>query len=52
MSISAAVYTGIELSKQGANHPSAIVTSRYILSPRRFSLAIGNPRRKLQMEIT
>ena len=33
MSISAAVYTGTELSKQGANHPSAIVTSGYILWP-------------------
>ena len=29
MSISAAVYTGTELSKQGANHPSPIVTSGY-----------------------
>ena len=40
MSISAAVYTGTELSKQGANHLSAIVTSGYKLWQRRFSLAI------------
>lgn len=46
MSISAAEYTGTELSKQGANHSSAIVTG--------LSLAMGNPRSvicKLQMEI-